>query len=279
MTTRRAAVGALLLVLLPAPDLLAQAAPAAAPKLSEQQMETFLRNGRIVSRRTGNRGVTDAFRVTLSDGTTTHDAQVQNVDISRAVFDVGPKFSEVGFRDSYKYNIAGYRLARMLGLTNVPISVPRTVDGKPSAVTWWIDDVMFDEAGRTKAGTTGPNPQRTAAYVHILRVFDELIQNRDRNAGNFVYTRDWTMWMIDHTRAFRIGKELLKPELLQRCERAMCGAMRGLTREALAETMGDNLNGPEIDGVIARRDLILKLFDEKIAQRGEGAVLFTMPAK
>ena len=279
MTTRRAAVGALVLFLLPASRLFAQTAPAAAPAMTEQEMDGFLRNGRIVARKTGNRGVTDAFRVTLSDGTVTHDAQVQNVDISRAVFDVGPRFSEVGFRDSYKYNIAGYRLARLLGLNNVPMSVPRNVDGKPSAVTWWIDDVMFDESGRTKAGANSPNPQRTAAYIHILRVFDELIQNRDRNTGNFLWTKDWTMWMIDHTRAFRIGKELLKPQLLERCERSMCAAMRGLTREALVTAMDDNLTAPEIDGLIARRDLILKLFDEKIAQRSEGAVLFTLPAQ
>jgi len=258
--------------------LLAQTAPAAAPVLSEQEMDAFLRNGRIVSRRTGNRGVTDAFRVTLSDGTITHDAQVQNVDISRAVFDVGPRFSEVGFRDSYKYNVAGYRLARMLGLRNVPMSVERTVDGKPSAVTWWLDDVMFDESGRTKAAAAGPNPQRTAGYIHILRVFDELIQNRDRNTGNFLWTKDWTMWLIDHTRAFRIGKELLKPQLLERCERSMCAGMRSLTREELERTMDDLLTEPEIDGLMARRDLILKLFDERIAQRGEAAVLFTLPA-
>jgi hypothetical protein len=278
MTTGRVAVGALLLLLIPAPSLLAQTAPAATPALSAQEMDAFLRNGRIVSRRTGNRGVTDAFRVTLSDGTITHDAQVQNVDISRAVFDVGPKFSEVGFRDSYKYNIAGYRLARMIGMSNVPMSVPRTVDGKPSAMTWWLDDVMFDESGRTKAAAAGPKPQRTAGYIHILRVFDELIQNRDRNTGNFLWTKDWTMWLIDHTRAFRNGKELLKPQLLERCERSMCAGMRALTREALERSMADLLTEPEIDGLMARRDLILKLFDEKIAQRGEGAVLFTLPS-
>src|SRR5690348_10135339 len=122
MTTRRAAVVALLLLLLPASRLAAQTTPAAAPVMTEQEMDGFLRNGRIVARKSGNKGVTDAFRVTISDGKVTHDAQVQNVDISRAVFDVGPKFSEVGFRDSYKYNIAGYRLARLLGLKNVPMS-------------------------------------------------------------------------------------------------------------------------------------------------------------
>ena len=40
-----------------------------------------------------------------------------------------------------------------------------------------------------------------------LRIFDELIQNRDRNTGNLLWTTDWKMWMIDHTRAFRLGDD------------------------------------------------------------------------
>ena len=58
----------------------------------------------------------------------------------------------------------------------------------------------------------------------------------------------------------------------------MCAGMRSLTREELERTMDDLLTEPEIDGLMARRDLILKLFDERIAQRGEAAVLFTLPA-
>ena len=95
----------------------------------------------------------------------------------------------------------------LLGLDIVPMSVLRRVNGKPAAVTWWLDDVAMDEGERQKMKPVpvGPNPSRTAGYIHILRVFDELIQNRDRNAGNFLWTKDWTMWMIDHTRAFRLG--------------------------------------------------------------------------
>ena len=39
----------------------------------------------------------------------------------------------------------------MLGPTTVPMSVPRQVVGKSAAVTWWIDNVAFDEGGRLKA--------------------------------------------------------------------------------------------------------------------------------
>jgi len=108
-------------------------------------------------------------------------------------------------------------------------------------------------------------------------VFDELIQNRDRNAGNLLWTKDWTMWMIDHTRAFRTDAELRSPQLLERCERSLFAGLRALTREAIAGAIGDNLLPPEVDAVLARRDRIVKLFENKIEKSGEASVLYTMP--
>ncbi len=136
--------------------------------------------------------------------------RVQDVDIYRPLFQVGT-YVEMNFRDTYRYNVAAYRLSRLLGLEEVPMSVPRAVDGKSAAVTWWIDDVAMDEGTRLRKKIASPNPSRTSSYTLIMRVFDELIQNRDRNAGNLLWTKDWKMWMIDHTRAFRLGHELLKP--------------------------------------------------------------------
>ena len=39
--------------------------------------------------------------------------------------------------------------------------------------------------------------------MQIVRLFDQLIYNIDRNLGNLMITNDWTIWAIDHTRAFR----------------------------------------------------------------------------
>ncbi len=46
--------------------------------------------------------------------------------------------TELNFRDSYKYNIAAYRLGRLLGLDMIPPSVERKVGGTYTAVIWWI---------------------------------------------------------------------------------------------------------------------------------------------
>ena len=257
----------------------AQDGPSAArPAYTLEEMERLLLKGRIADRKSSPRGVTDAYRVTLSDGERTHDAQVQNVDIFRDRFEVTPKYTEFNFRDTYRYNIAAYRLARLIGLDNVPMSVPRLVDARQAAVTWWIDDVAMNEGARLKLSARdrlGPNPSRTNAYIHILRVFDELIQNRDRNAGNLLWTKDWTMWMIDHTRAFRLGKELRNPKLLERIERTMMARLRTLSPEELKRTVGDSLNELEIEAVVARARLLVTFFDKRIGELGEGRVLYT----
>jgi hypothetical protein len=277
---RQAALALLLVAVAVRPSAGQDATADRQPEFTIEEMEALLLKGRITDRKGTSKGVTDAFRVTLSDGQRTHDAQVQNVDIFRTVFEVAPKHTEFNFRDTYRYNVAAYLLARLLGLQNVPVSVPRIVDGKPAAVTWWIDEVAMDEGGRLKLSPRerlGPNPSRTSAYIHVLRVFDELIQNRDRNAGNLLWTKDWTMWMIDHTRAFRTDPELRNPQLLERCERTLFASLRSLTRETLTKAVGNNLLQPEIDAVLARRDRVVKLFEDKIARAGEAAVLYTLP--
>jgi len=278
--TRRSMVLAMvvsLVVLRPCLAQTAAGAPASAPPvLTPEEMDHFLRQADIVATKSTKKGVTNARRVTLFDGKVRHDAQVQDVNIELPIFEVGPKNTEVNFKDLFRYNIAGYRLSLLLGLGNVPMSVERRVQGKDVAMTWWLDDVMMDEGARQKEHTVGPNPSRTAMQIHVLRVFDELIQNRDRNAGNLLWTSDWKMWMIDHTRAFRLGKDLLKPQQLERVERTLLDRMRELNEPKLTEAMDKSLTKQEIEALLARRDAIVKLFDDRIAQRGEAAVTYTL---
>jgi hypothetical protein len=242
--------------------------------LAPAEMEKFLLNAKVLAKKDLSKGVTKAQRLTLSDGVVTHYAHMQDVDISMPFFNVDPKHTEVGFKDSYRYNVAAYRVAMQLGLDNVPMSVERTVDRVP-AVTWWLEGVM-DEADRRKKKIEATNHQRTDSYYHVMRVFDELIQNRDRNAGNIMWTSDDRMWMIDHTRAFRLGKALQKPEALHRVDRTLLEKLRALDRKAVAEAVGRTLTKDEIDAMFVRRDLIVKLFDERIAARGEAAVLYAL---
>jgi hypothetical protein len=253
------------------------AAPAPAKvALAPAEMEAFLLNAKVIRSRPAGSGVTGTLRLTLSDGTLTHDAQAQFIDEDKAIYRV-QGYTEFNFRDCFCFNIAAYKLAVLLGIDNVPMSIERRIDNKTAAVTWWIDDVAMDEDVRRKKSATDPIPQRFDHYRYRQRIFDELIQNRDRNLGNLLYTTDWKVWMIDHTRAFRLDKNLQKTADLLRVERPLFENLKKLTAPALAAAAGQHLRKGEVDAVIARRDALVKAFEARIAKFGEAAVLYNTP--
>jgi len=274
---RHAAALTLLVMAWSVPMRAAQDAAASAPvTLTPAQMEEFLLRAKILRMRDAGDGITGSRRATMSDGALTHDAHIQVINQTTALFRPPTGPPEMNFRDFYGYNVAAYRLAVLLELDNVPMSVERSVEGKRAAVTWWVDDVMMDERTRLKTEARGPDPERTAMQTYVMRVFDELIANRDRNMGNLLWTTDWKMWMIDHTRAFRLWTELQRPVALVRIERSLFEKMRRLTSDAVTKAVGNSLSRFEIQAVLARRDAIVTLFDSKIAQRSEAAVLYAL---
>jgi hypothetical protein len=274
---RRLVTVALAAVLVGVPASAARQAPAPERvSLTPDEMERFLLEAKIVKSRPSGSGTTGTLILTLSDGTITHDAQAQFVEVEQAIYRV-QGYTEFNFRDCYCFNIAAYRLAVLLGIDNVPMSVERRVEGKSSAVTWYVDDVAMTEEGRRKKSATDPDTRRFEHYRYRQRVFDELIQNRDRNLGNTIYTRDWMTWMVDHTRAFRLNKDLSRPAELVRVERPLYENLKKLTAASIMAAVGKHLRKAEVDAVIARRDAIVKVFEARIAKVGEGAVLYTYP--
>ena len=256
-----------------------QSAGTLKPALTDEQIEDFLLNAHIGNSKEISQGVNNTRRATLSQGEITHDAQFQYVDVSMLVFNPPGRPAELNFKDSYRYNIAAYKVSRLLGVQQVPVSVERRIDAKSGSVTWWVDDVRMDERGRMKNPKTGWPPARTWAQTYRLRVFDALIANTDRNVGNMLWTTDGTLWMIDHTRAFRLIEKLTSPQVLVRCERGMFEAMRKLTEESVKEAVKSSLTGDEIKAMLKRRDLIVALFEAKIAKNGEQVALYSFDAK
>ena len=272
-STRRTLVAFLLALTWALPPATAQTPAAApAPSLTQEEMSTFLLKAEIGRLRSAGAGVTDSKRASLTDGTITHDAHIQTVDEAKTVFAAG-KHSEVNFKDTYRFNIAAYRLSTLLGL-RVPVSVERRVNGAMAAVTWWVDDVAMDEEGRNKRKTLGPDAERTTQQLTLMRTWDELIENKDRNQGNILWTKDWTMWLIDHTRAFRLNHQLTSPDRLTRIDRDFFTRLRGLTRESVAKAVGESLKNDELTALMSRRDALVKHFEARIARAGEANVLF-----
>lgn len=247
-----------------------------ASHLTREDKEFVLLNGKILELRDVGIGVTGSLRATLSDSQLTHDAHVQSVDIYMKTFHAGNK-SEVGFRDYWGFNVAAYRLDKLLDLNMVPVSVKRRVRGKMSSVTWWVDGVMMTGSEFAQGGGKSPTTARMKDQMDQGRAFQQLVYNMDPNAGNFVIDEDWKAWMLDYSRAFRRWKKLEQPEQLKRIGRGFYQRLRDLDPAEIEREVGPYLKKVELKGLLARKELLIRHFEREIAERGEEAVLIEGP--
>ena len=247
---------------------------ATAQPLDSAAIQEFMLTAEIVASEPIGKGTTRPWRLTLSDGTLTHDVGFQSVD-ERADRQRLGRRQELYFVDAYRYNIAAYRVAELVGLDGMmPVTVERDWNGRRGAMTWWIDDVMMDEQTRLTERRWPDDMQAFTQQYHRMLVFAELVHDTDRNQGNVLYGSDWKLWMIDFTRAFRIWDELRRPQDLTRCDRDLFERIQGMTRAQLEERTRPYLTSGEVDAVIKRRDRLTGHFESLIEQKGERLVLY-----
>jgi hypothetical protein len=261
-----------------APARQAQATAAApAPELTLEQMKDFLKTARVIRTRSTTKGITAPRRVTLSNGTVTHDAVFQAIDEHKMTAELkgaqGTK-TELNFVDSYKYNIAAYNLSGLLGLDHMmPVYVERRWNGQLGSISWFVE-TMMDEGERLKNKVEPPNATNWNHQMYRMRVFASLVRDTDRNVGNVLITPDWKVMMIDFTRGFRLQTELVYAKDLGKIDRALLAKLEELSFDSVKKTVGDFLTKSEVEAVMKRRDVIVAHFKKLIAEQGEEKVLY-----
>lgn len=245
-----------------------------AMQMSEEQQAEFLRSAKVIASHHTAKGITNPWRLTLSDGKLTHDASFQPIDVYKAEENLGGRV-ELNFRDSYHFNIAGYQLAKMLGLDNmIPVYVERSWNGQRGSISWWVPDVAMDEGDRIARHVAAPDPQAWNDQMYKIRVFDQLIYDTDPNLTNVLITKDWKIWRIDFTRAFRGYKKLQGPNDLQRCDRTLLAKLKQLDEGQILQATKGQLSKSDVKALMVRRDEIVKHFDQLVAEKGEAQVLY-----
>ncbi|QOY88290.1 hypothetical protein [Paludibaculum fermentans] len=242
------------------------------PPWTDAEKSDFLRQAPVIAIKILKEGVTSSHRATLRRNGRTHDAHIQTVNESGVI--ASSLNFERGFSDSYRHNLAAFELNQMLGLERIPITVAREYRKQPASYTWWVDDEWMTERVRQAKGIRPPSGTIWNDQVYIMKVFDQLIYNVDRNTGNIVIDKSWKLWMIDHTRAFRVRIDLMNEEELVRCDRALLERLRKLDPAEVRSRLSPWLTPQQIDSMMARRDLIVRHFEELAVQKGEAGVYY-----
>jgi len=241
------------------------------------QWEEFLATANIVGEEQiqGDLAVTSPWVLTLEKDGQTHRALWKNAEGRMR-----------GFIEGWQWEIAAYRLDKLLGLGMVPPTVERRFHGSRGSCQYWMDGTITlrtREEKKLKMPSYKVFSWNRATYLQ--RLWDNLIANEDRHQNQILITEDWRMLLIDHSRSFRTSKRFTTrliytakhpegPKLMSELPRALVEKVKALTFEEIRGAVGDTLTDEEINAVLARRDLILAEIDKLIKANGEDKVLY-----
>jgi hypothetical protein len=252
--------------MVPAESRAQAAATAAAPQCSrawlghEAAIEAALTSGAVGKLEAVPIGVTKPQRGYLPDGG----------PVRRFAWKALPPQRRSGYMESYKAEIAAYKLDRMLDLHMVPPIAERKIDDKTGAAVYWIENTKGWSVANPPQG---PEPMWSMQLTR-MKMFDLLIANIDRNQGNLIYDADWHLFLIDHSRAFIDKKDFKGIAPLGRVDRKLWNKMQALTLEDLDRGLGKLVGDKEKKALLTRRDLMAKNIEALIKKHGEKFVFY-----
>jgi len=256
--------------------LVVQAAVPASPPWVADEAEAFLSNANVLDlERFETKGVTRPRRAELSNGICTARAVFKTIDEYEPRKQLADGEVVFQFRDSYKHEIAAWRLDRLLGLGLVPPCVERRIGRDVGSLCLWIEGTMTEWERGQELKLTPPDAREWNDQMHTIRLFLQLIADQDyRNVSNLLVDENFRIYKVDSSRAFRTDSELRKEDALTRFSRSAVDALRRLAPDEVTAELSPWLSKGQIKGLLARRDQILKLVETRVAEHGEDAVLY-----
>lgn len=238
------------------------------------EVEQFLNDSQMVAKQKIPIGITKPMKITLErDGIKVY-AKFSSVDQAGQNEKLADGSIEMYFLDSYKSDLAGYELSKMLGMNSVPPAVGRQIEGSEGIVQIWIEDLTSYDIWIKEGNTGQPSSIYLRRQVKDMRTFDLLIRNADRHRANIMWDPSDNLWLIDHTRSLARNAELRKGENFEGCSRDLYNAIKGLDSNEVKKRLKPYLGTFEINALMKRRDKLIKLIDKEISKKGEDKILF-----
>lgn len=184
--------------------------------------------------------------------------------VEAAAWKVLPPGRPNGYWESYKSEIAAYELDKLLGMDMVPPSVEKRVDGNLGAAILWVKPVR-----PWKDVEHLPKPPKWNREAVRMKMFDNLIGNPDRNAGNLIVDDDWNLYLIDHSRAFITDKKL--PFAMIRVDNEIWERMLALDEPTLMTAVGQWMDRGSVRAILRRRDAMKVVIDDIVKKLGQQA--------
>ncbi len=238
-------------------------------RVATVDLESVLREADVVSIEDVGTGTTRPTLVTMAHEGVLYRGIYKTNEVLDEIAVDGAGHAVTASFHRYEYEVAAYRIARLLGLDQVPATVQRRINGHVGSLQLWVENAV-SESNRRDEDLQPPDATDFERQTDLVSVFDVLIHNVDRDLSNLlVTTDDWRLWMIDHAHAFALTTDrppglenedlLLDAEIVER--------LRSLDVEVLQTELEGFLSEAQIEAVLARRDLIIEPWQEPELQQ------------
>jgi len=231
------------------------------------EFEAFLRSAEIVDSKGTPIGVTAPRHVFFKPGGLAAGGALKAIEPGK--YD--------GYWESYKSEIAAYKLDRLLELDMVPPTVEVRVGGprgQPASLQLWIENTIMLKEQKAKH-LEPPDGAKWNRQLHRVYLFDDLVANIDENEGNLLFDPQWNFIKIDHSRAFTgtLAEPFAPGRTLTQIDRPLFDRVKRLDRTTVKRAIGDLLETGALEAFFLRRDEIVKSL-EKLAQEKGTANVF-----
>jgi hypothetical protein len=229
--------------------------------MSDAGLEDFMRTAPVTNVEEIGTGITNPWRVTQERDGVVNDAVFKyedtKPDMQNSKSYISRRFED---SDRYHYDVAAYKLDRMLGWEMVPTAVLAEVNGREGALSDWVTGAI-NERDRLEQEMPFESYCDQWEQYRLRFVFDILIHNVDRNLTNILWTKDdFMMKFIDHSLAFRTSKK--RPKQYRKVDLEvsdlLASRLQQLNQDNLSEELRPYLHPRQIEAILDRRDLILK---------------------
>jgi len=238
------------------------------PFESFESAEVFLREAQVIETRDIGEGHTRPRKLLLErDGVRAH-AIFRYVDSERRNQRLQDGRLHLLLSDSYKNDLAAYRLSRVLGFDRIPPVVERRVDDRKGSVQLWIEGAMMEKK-RLEKGLEPPDLVDFGQQRQMLDVFDALVCNIDRNLGNILIDRDWNVWYIDQTRTFARYEETPWVSAGLGIDRRIWQRLSSASDEEIRAAVAPWLSRWQVSDLLERRRALVESLSSDIARQGE----------
>jgi hypothetical protein len=229
----------------------------------ENKMEEYLKTAKIVSIKKPSIGRTEPWIIHLDNGILKRRGIFKHLNSPRPTI----------IPDSYLYEIAAYKLNKLLGLKIIPPVVKREINDVEGSLQLMLEEIISLDIYKRK-NMKPPDQYIFVKNMALIKIFENLTFSKHVEEDILIQKNNWKIWRVDFGESFAPKIQLFPEFDIKHCPKRFYNNLKTLDRNIVHKELHPYLNNEEINALLKRKGLILEKIDKLIEKLGKDVVLY-----